>query len=36
MGRSEEVAAAVAFLASEQSSYVVGANFYIDGGANQI
>lgn len=36
MGRSEEIAAAVAFLASEQSSYVVGANFYVDGGANQI
>lgn len=36
MGSSEEIAAAVAFLASEQSSYVVGANFYVDGGANQI
>ncbi|GAA2136461.1 SDR family NAD(P)-dependent oxidoreductase [Streptomyces synnematoformans] len=36
MGRPEEVAAAVAFLASEQSSYLVGANIYVDGGVNQI
>jgi NAD(P)-dependent dehydrogenase (short-subunit alcohol dehydrogenase family) len=36
MGQPEEAAAAIAFLASEQSSYVVGANFYVDGGANQI
>jgi NAD(P)-dependent dehydrogenase (short-subunit alcohol dehydrogenase family) len=36
IGRPEEAAAAVAFLASEQSSYVVGANLYVDGGANQI
>ncbi|MET9557222.1 SDR family oxidoreductase [Streptomyces sp. NPDC006645] len=36
MGRPEEAAAVVAFLASEQSSYVVGANLYVDGGANQI
>ncbi|MEV0274952.1 SDR family oxidoreductase [Streptomyces sp. NPDC050610] len=36
MGRPEEVAAAVAFLASEQSSYVLGANLYVDGGENQI
>ncbi|WP_181787533.1 SDR family NAD(P)-dependent oxidoreductase [Streptomyces phytophilus] len=36
MGRPEEAAAVVAFLASEQSSYVVGANIYVDGGANQI
>ncbi|MEV6160227.1 hypothetical protein AB0L53_58825 [Nonomuraea sp. NPDC052129] len=26
----------MAFLASEQSSYVVGANIYVDGGTNQI
>ncbi|MFD5752195.1 SDR family NAD(P)-dependent oxidoreductase [Streptomyces sp. NPDC127033] len=36
MGQSEEVAAAVAFLASEQSSYIVGANIYVDGGVNQL
>lgn len=36
MGRPDEAAAAVAFLASEQSSYVVGSNIYVDGGANQI
>lgn len=35
-GRPEEAAAVVAFLASEQSSYVDGANLYVDGGANQI
>ena len=36
IGRPEEVAAMVAFLASEQSSYVLGANLYVDGGQNQI
>ncbi|MFC9694241.1 SDR family NAD(P)-dependent oxidoreductase [Kribbella sp. NPDC056951] len=36
MGRPEEAAAVIAFLASEQSSYVVGANLYVDGGTNQI
>ncbi len=36
MGEAEEAAAAIAFLASEQSSYVVGANLYVDGGANQV
>ncbi|MFJ3698670.1 SDR family NAD(P)-dependent oxidoreductase [Streptomyces sp. NPDC090052] len=36
MGRPEEVAAAVTFLASEQSSFVLGANLYVDGGENQI
>ncbi|MET7322799.1 SDR family oxidoreductase [Streptomyces sp. NPDC005549] len=34
-GQPEEAAAVVAFLASEQSSYVVGANIYVDGGENQ-
>ncbi|MDT0613810.1 SDR family NAD(P)-dependent oxidoreductase [Streptomyces lancefieldiae] len=36
MGRPEEVAAVVAFLASGQSSFVLGANWYVDGGENQI
>lgn len=36
MGSPEEAAAVVAFLASEQSSYVVGSNLYVDGGTNQV
>lgn len=36
IGRPEEIAAAVAFLASPDSSYVLGANLYVDGGENQI
>ncbi|RKN11070.1 SDR family NAD(P)-dependent oxidoreductase [Streptomyces radicis] len=36
MGQPEEAAAVIAFLASEQSSYVVGSNIYVDGGTNQI
>ena len=36
MGRPDEAAAVVAFLASGQSSYVDGANIYVDGGENQI
>jgi 3-oxoacyl-[acyl-carrier protein] reductase len=32
MGRPEEVAAVVAFMASERSSYVVGTAWYVDGG----
>ncbi|WP_374100690.1 SDR family oxidoreductase [Streptomyces sp. 7-21] len=32
----EEIAAAVAWLASGQSSFVTGANLYVDGGMNQI
>jgi 3-oxoacyl-[acyl-carrier protein] reductase len=32
MGRAEEVAAVVAFMASERSSYVVGTAWYVDGG----
>jgi NAD(P)-dependent dehydrogenase (short-subunit alcohol dehydrogenase family) len=36
MGQPEEAAAVIAFLASEQSSYVVGNNLYVDGGTNQV
>ncbi|MFD6138330.1 SDR family NAD(P)-dependent oxidoreductase [Promicromonospora sp. NPDC060271] len=36
MGQPEEAAAVVAFLASEESSYVVGNNLYVDGGTNQV
>ncbi|WP_159620657.1 SDR family NAD(P)-dependent oxidoreductase [Arthrobacter zhaoguopingii] len=36
MGQPEEAAAVLSFLASEQSSYVVGSNIYVDGGTNQI
>ncbi|MBB4688228.1 SDR family NAD(P)-dependent oxidoreductase [Amycolatopsis jiangsuensis] len=36
IGRAEEVAAAVAFLASPDSSFMLGANLYVDGGENQI
>lgn len=32
MGKPEEVASLVAFLASESSSYITGATFYVDGG----
>jgi len=32
IGRSEEVSAAVVFLASEEASYVTGATLYVDGG----
>ncbi|MCP2164419.1 glucose 1-dehydrogenase [Goodfellowiella coeruleoviolacea] len=35
MGTPEEVVAAVAFLASDQSSFILGSNIYVDGGENQ-
>ncbi|QRZ08269.1 SDR family oxidoreductase [Mycolicibacterium austroafricanum] len=36
LGRPEEVAAAVAFLASADSSFIYGANLDIDGGEHQV
>ncbi|WP_182898661.1 SDR family oxidoreductase [Microbispora sp. H10830] len=36
MGRPEEVASAVLFLASDQSSFTNGAELYADGGMNQV
>ena len=32
MGRPEEVAAAVAFLASSEAAYITGATLMVDGG----
>ncbi|MEU4512342.1 SDR family oxidoreductase [Nonomuraea wenchangensis] len=36
LGRPEEIAAAVTFLASAQSSFITGSSLYVDGGLNQI
>ncbi|MEU1710515.1 SDR family oxidoreductase [Streptomyces sp. NPDC005706] len=36
LGRPEEIAETVLFLASEASSYMTGAEIYVDGGASQI
>ncbi len=32
LGRSEEVGAVIAFLASDRSSYMTGSEVYVDGG----
>ncbi|MEU5843230.1 SDR family oxidoreductase [Rhodococcus sp. NPDC047139] len=36
LAHPDEIAAAVAFLASEQSSFVTGSSLYVDGGMNQV
>ncbi|MFF9089917.1 SDR family oxidoreductase [Streptomyces sp. NPDC014991] len=36
LGRPEEIAAAVIFLACGQSSFITGSSLYVDGGLNQI
>lgn len=36
LGRPEEIAAAAAFLASDDSSFVTGAELFVDGGAEQV
>jgi NAD(P)-dependent dehydrogenase (short-subunit alcohol dehydrogenase family) len=36
VGRPEEIASAVAFLASDESSYVAGSELFVDGGLAQI
>jgi NAD(P)-dependent dehydrogenase (short-subunit alcohol dehydrogenase family) len=36
LGRADEVAAAVLFLASEESSFVAGAELCVDGGMAQV
>jgi NAD(P)-dependent dehydrogenase (short-subunit alcohol dehydrogenase family) len=36
IGKSEEVAAAALFLASDDSSYTTGSEIFVDGGAAQV
>jgi NAD(P)-dependent dehydrogenase (short-subunit alcohol dehydrogenase family) len=35
-GTAEEVAGAVAYLLSDEASYVIGAELYVDGGVSQL
>jgi NAD(P)-dependent dehydrogenase (short-subunit alcohol dehydrogenase family) len=35
LGKPAEVAAAVLFLASDQSSFITGTELFVDGGAEQ-